>query len=425
LFDDGEQAADAASLIEQFCRDVAEAGVPLARMTCAFATRHPQILGHQLMWRRDRPGVTTTPLPHGVERTATCVDSPIRVLHAGATRLRRRLTGPHARLDFPILRELAAEGATDYLAVPVRFTSGGQAYVSWVSKQPHGFSDPDVAVLLAALPALALRLEIHARIEEERDLLRVYLGKSAARRILRGEVLLGQGSRVHAVVWYSDLRGFTALADRLPAERVIAILNAHFDCVVTGIQRHGGEVLKFIGDGLLAAFNIDGTNSAAACCQALDAATDVLSTLEGHREDGEALRLGIALHVGEVLFGNIGATDRLDFTVIGRTVNEVTRIERLCRMLEEPLLVSARFARACRCRPLASLGRHVLAGVAEPQEIFVPAPMAVGSTRRGRWPAAAASPPSGGRMCGSGEGLRRGDGGLGGGLGPERPISSG
>jgi adenylate cyclase len=182
---------------------------------------------------------------------------------------------------------------------------------------------------------------------------------------------------VHAAVWYSDLRGFTALADRLPAERVIAILNAHFDCVVTRIQRYGGEVLKFIGDGLLAAFNIDGTNSAAACCQALDAATDVLSTLEGHREDGEALRLGIALHVGDVLFGNIGATDRLDFTVIGRTVNEVTRIERLCRTLEEPLLVSARFARECPCRPLASLGRHVLAGVAEPEEIFVPAPMAV------------------------------------------------
>jgi class 3 adenylate cyclase len=288
-------------------------------------------------------------LPHGAERTASCVDSPIRVLHAGATRLRRRLTGPHARLDFPILRELAAEGGTDYLAVPVRFTSGGQAYVSWVSNQPHGFSDPDVAVLLGALPALALRLEIQARIEEERDLLRVYLGKSAARRVLCGEVLLGQGSRVHAVVWYSDLRGFTALADRLPAERVIAILNAHFDCVVTRIQRHGGEVLKFIGDGLLAAFNIDGMNSAAACCRALDAATDVLSTLEGHREDGEALtryraprrRRPVRQHRSDRSAGL--HRDRPH----GQRGH---RIERLCRTLDEPLL-SRRFARECPCRP--------------------------------------------------------------------------
>jgi adenylate cyclase len=374
LLEHGGQAADAASLIEQFCRGAVEAEVPLARMSCALATRHPQILGRQLVWQRDRCGIATTSFTHGTRRTASCADSPIRVLYAGATRLRRRLEGPHARLDFPILRELAAAGATDYLAVPVRFTSGGQAYVSWASDQPRGFSDRDVAVLLGALPALALRLEIEARAEEERGLLRVYLGESAARRVLRGEVLLGQGSRVHAVVWYSDLRGFTAMADQLPAERVIAILNAHFDRVVTGVERHGGEVLKFIGDGLLAAFNVDGTNRAAACCQALDAAGDVLSPLEENGEDGdEALRFGIALHVGDVLFGNIGAADRLDFTVIGRTVNEVTRIERLCRTLGRPLLVSASFARECSCRPLASLGRHVLAGVAEPQEIFVPA----------------------------------------------------
>jgi adenylate cyclase len=374
LLDHGGRAADASTLIDEFCRGAAEAGVRLLRMSCALATRHPQILGRQLVWRRDQPGVTTTPFPHGSERGASCVDSPLRLLHAGANRLRRRLTGARTRLDFPILQELAADGATDYLAVPVRFASGGQAYVSWATDRLHGFSRRDVAVLLAAVPALALRLEIDAAVEEERDLLRVYLGESAARRVLGGEVRLGRGTRVHAVVWYSDLRGFTALTDRLPDERVIAILNAYFDCVVTGVHAHGGEVLKFVGDGLLAAFNVDGANRAAAGCQALDAASTVLAALARHAAGGgEALRVGIALHVGDVLFGNIGAADRLDFTVIGRTVNEVTRIERLCRTLERPLLLSASFARECACRPLISLGRHVLPGVAEPHEIFAPA----------------------------------------------------
>jgi adenylate cyclase len=205
-------------------------------------------------------------------------------------------------------------------------------------------------------------------------LLATYLGQDVARHVLSGETSRGQGRHVRAGILYVDLMGFTALTDRLPADLVIAHLNAYFDVVATSVLQHKGEVLKFIGDGLLGAFDIDGSSPATACCQALHAALHARDGLEAANQDRELpMEAGIALHYGDVVYGNIGCETRLDFTVIGAAVNEATRIEALCRTLGQPLLISADFAKICACYPLASIGHHRLRGVRKPQEIFVPA----------------------------------------------------
>lgn len=205
-------------------------------------------------------------------------------------------------------------------------------------------------------------------------LLATYLGQDVARHVLSGETSRGRGRQVRVAIFYADLRGFTTLTDRLPAEQVIDHLNDYFDVVATAVMKHGGEVLKFIGDGVLAGFNIDGGSPADACCHALHAALDALRRLAAANQDRELpFESGIALHYGDVVYGNIGSEARLDFTVIGAAVNEATRIEALCRTLHRPLLISAGFAKVCTCHPLISIGHHDLRGVREPQEIFVPA----------------------------------------------------
>ena len=205
-------------------------------------------------------------------------------------------------------------------------------------------------------------------------LLAMYLGQDVARHILSGETSRGHGTQVRAALFYADMREFTALTDRLPAEEVIGHLNAYFDIVATSVLKHSGEVLKFIGDGVLAAFNIDGSSPADACCQALHAALDTLDGLAAANQDRELpLEVGVALHYGDVVYGNIGSEARLDFTVIGAAVNEANRIEALCRTLGQQLLISAEFAKVCTCYPLISIGQHRLRGVREPQEIFIPA----------------------------------------------------
>ncbi len=367
----GGLRADPGTLLAGLCEKLVAAGVPLMRVSTGVPTLHPQVAGRQFTWRRGQDGVSATPHGHGVERSSDYLDSPIRVLHQGAGALRRRLEGPAPRLDFPILKELADEGATDYVAMPLGFSSGRTGFISWVSDRPGGFGALDLSLLDGLLPLIALRLELEAAHDMTQSLLETYLGGDAARRVLSGDVTRGRGKRTRAAILLSDLRDFTALSDRLPAERVIALLNDYFDIVTTQVEKHRGQVLKFIGDGLLAVFDVDGSNRGTACCQAVHAAIDAARGMAAwNRDREEPLEFGIALHLDDVLYGNIGAAGRLDFTVIGKAVNEAARIERLCRSLDRRVLASASFARSCGCEPLVSLGRHRLRGVGEPQEIF-------------------------------------------------------
>jgi adenylate cyclase len=371
LAEHGGLRADPGTLLAGLCEKLAAAGVPLSRVSAGVPTLHPQVVGRQFTWRRGQDGVSATPHGHGIERSSDYLDSPVRVLHQGAGAVRRRLEGSSPRLDFPILRELAEEGATDYVAMPLGFSSGRAGFISWVSDRPGGFGADALARLDGLLPLIALRLELEATHDMTRGLLETYLGGDAARRVLSGDVTRGRGKRIRAAILLSDLRGFTALSDRLPAEQVIALLNDYFDIVTTQVEKHHGQVLKFIGDGLLAVFDVDGSNRGTACCQAVHAAIDAVRAMaERSRGREEPLELDIALHLDDVLYGNIGAAGRLDFTVIGKAVNEAARIEQLCRSLDRRVLASASFARSCTCEPLVSLGQHRLRGIGEPQEIF-------------------------------------------------------
>jgi adenylate cyclase len=275
--------------------------------------------------------------------------------------------------DFPILGEFRAEGITDYLASPLHFTNGEIHVATWTTRQPGGFTDGQLAGIEAVVAPLARLTEIYALRRTASNLLDAYVGHQAGERILAGQIRRGDSETIHAAIWLSDMRGFTALADALPPPTLIELLNRYFDCQVPAITGHGGEILKFIGDGLLAIFPIGG--SPAAACEAALAAAREIRTRIADDDNLAALgsngrsRFGVALHLGEVLFGNIGGGNRLDFTCIGPGVNLAARIEKLTGETGHPILTSAEFA--VHCRPsLVPVGEFSLRGFSAPQAVF-------------------------------------------------------
>ena len=296
--------------------------------------------------------------------------------------LRRRLVGPEAKLDFPILKELAGAGASDYFAAVVQFGADGDPSYgtgigySFTTDRPGGFSDDHLVLLRAVLPAVSLAMMTNAGHTIASGLLGAYLGGDAGRRVHAGAVERGSVESIRAVVWYADIRGFTAIADTTPGLIVIELINAIFETLTASLRARDGQVLKFLGDGMLATFPFVDATRDAACSQALDAAAEAMAGLDrltvARQQAGKPIAaVDLALHLGEVLYGNIGAVDRLDFTVIGPAVNEVSRIETLCEPLGRRVLLSAELAAAVADRRrLESLGYHSLRGVREPGEIY-------------------------------------------------------
>ena len=380
----------AAELFDSFCRRLVESGLPLWRGYAAMRTLHPQWGGYGYTWRREGnaiepaaygrgggPSWSTSPFAYMVEQARTGGEEENPWRH-----FRRRLTGSKAQLDFPVLEQLAAEGGSDYFAQIVRFGAEGDlshgtgiAY-SFAIDRPEGFREDDLALLKAVLPALSLAMMAHAGYTIAASLLTAYLGGDAGRRVHSGAIERGSVESIHAVLWYADIRGFTAIADSTPGHEIIELLNEVFETITGPLRRGGGQVLKFMGDGLLATFPLAELTEQETCRQALDAAVEAMQTLDRlnrvRRDAGKPVaEVDLALHVGEVLYGNVGAVDRLDFTVIGPAVNEVARIELLCEPLGYKVLVSADLAAAAddHCR-LGALGHHRLRGVREPRAIY-------------------------------------------------------
>ncbi len=364
-----------AAVVGGLCRRLAGEGIDIYRLFVSIRTLHPQVIAIGYHWRRGDVDATEVPRPHGTFESPMYLDSPVKRIHDGAPEIRRRLEGAGVVHDFPILGELVEEGVTDYVAWPLPMSQGRINAVTLAADRPGGFRERDLAAVRGLLPLLALVVEIAETRRMAAALLETYLGADAGRRVLGGLVKRGDVVSIAAALWYCDLRDFTAMSERLPRETVVALLNDYFACMASAVHAHGGEVLKFIGDAMLAIFPIrDDLDRDRACAAALDAALDALAGFDRLNErraaTGEArLELGLALHTGSLMYGNIGAPDRLDFTVIGQAVNMVTRLERLCQPLGHRLLASARFASPCGSR-LVSIGRHGLRGIAEPQEIF-------------------------------------------------------
>lgn len=389
LVSEGLRGATAHDLFAGFCQRLAAEGVPLWRGYAALETVHPRWWGFGFTWRRDLKFVKLAQFGHEHATTASWVNGVFHHLakraEAGESnpRIRRRLaTGPQER-DFPALERFFAAGATDYVAElfderkSSAASSGPGVVYSFMTDRSAGFSEDDVALLHAVLPALSLAMKTYAGRVNASRLLQVYLGEDAGRRVQDGEVVRGSVDRVRAVLWYADIQGFTALADAAPARDVVELLDAVFETLTAALRRHGGQVLKFIGDGMLASFSFDRESCMKTCRRALDAAADAMRAIDrlnAARQDAGKLTAAIdlALHVGDVLFGNVGAIDRLDFTMIGPAVNEVSRIEALCALLGHRVLVSAELTAAADLGPnrLIPLGRHFLRGLPEKREIY-------------------------------------------------------
>ena len=374
LIAEGRHIPATRELFERLCRKLVDCGIPLARATVNIHTLHPQVFGYDVVWERTAAEVREIGREHGIEDSPDYLTSPLHQVFERQATIRRHLEGDTAGRDFPILHEIAARGVTDYLAMPVVFSDGRTNAVTWATDRAGGFAEPDIAVFEDILPVLAMLFEVQATKRVMATLLDTYLGKDPGSRVRDGVVRLGSGETIHAVLWFCDLRDFTALSDAQPRDRTIATLNRFFGTLTAPVHRHGGEVLKFMGDGLLAIFRVEAEDIEQAACRAADAAAEARAAIAALNESRAAarqpaLRYGLALHVGDVMYGNIGAPERLDFTVIGPAVNLAARLDGLSKLLGEPLVVSDAFARACP-RPTRSLGRHQLRGVSEPQEVF-------------------------------------------------------
>jgi adenylate cyclase len=336
---------------------------------------HPEVIGRSYSWSQIS-GLEEIDRRYTPKRSEAYWDSPIRVIHDGAKAVRRRLEGEDAILDFAVTRELKAQGATDYVGMELAFSDGSRQFISFATKYPGGFTTRHLSLLDGLLPFISLRLEIeHAR-RGTQQLLSTYLGNDAARRVMGGTIRRNTGDAIDAVVFASDLRGFTRLADTLPPQDVIEALGEFFEAAANPVRRRGGDIVKMVGDGILAIFPLEGSQSeSAVAASALSAVREARATLEGlptsALPSGVAqLRAGFALHVGRVTFGNIGSRERLDFTVIGLAVNEAFRLEALTKALGTPVLTSASFAELAGGQGLRSLGFHALRGVREAKEVF-------------------------------------------------------
>jgi adenylate cyclase len=361
-------------VLAELCDRLVACGVPLHRVAVFVTTLHPDVMGRRFLWRQGE-GVAVSDADYAMLETETYRRSPVPIVFATDQPIRLRIEAPDCPQGYGIVEELRAEGVTDYLIQPLPFTSGEVRAISWTTIRPGGFADADIAALDAVRLPLARLVEIYALRRTATTLLNTYVGRHAGRRIMRGRIRRGDVERIEAVIMLTDLRGFTGLSDQLRGDQVIGLLNGYFDCLVPPIEQHGGEVLKFVGDGILAIFAV-ADDAVVACRAALAATEDAragIAAANAEREDagGPVLRHGIALHLGDVFYGNIGSTGRLDFTAIGPAVNLTARLENLARDLGRDLVVSARFA-AHSPEALESLGTFQLRGFREPQEVFAP-----------------------------------------------------
>jgi adenylate cyclase len=359
-------------LVDGFCTEINASGFKIDRIVIATAALDPSIRAQSLTWESGQGAYLAT-FPHG-ESNLTWRQGPLAMMirtHTGV--LRRRLAEPLADDDYALFAELKEQGFSDWVAYAHMFhweaehvEGGGMGMVSaWSTRDPTGFSEAQLTFLRPHVRALAAAVKSLVIVDSACSILSAYVGEDAGQRVLRGAVTRGSVTETRAVLMFADLTGFTRYSAEQPIDATLDTLNRSFDCVGAAIEGHGGQILKFIGDGVLAVFLLDqGRDDGDVATGAVGAAEEAQRLLAKAQLP---LKLDIALHVGRVSYGNIGTARRLDFTVIGRAVNEVARMEPLCGQLREPILISADLARllppnAKRLRPL---GSQALRGLGE------------------------------------------------------------
>jgi len=383
LVEQGLRGATLDEVLAGFCEGVRKLGIPLWRGHISMRTLHPNFEALSYRWLREE-GVKRDAIARTDETSAEWRASPISYMFENdLAGLRRRLVGPDAKVDFPLLESFRDQGATDYVARIMPFGDSSLSSLaagvltSWTTDRQGGFHDEEIAILDRLQPRLALTIKTILGEQITRNVVDTYIGHEAGERILNGEIKRGSVQVIHAVIFFADLRGFTALTERVPRDELVPMLDDYLECMARPIVEHGGQVLKFMGDGLLATFDLSDKTDGSICRDSLDAALEALQRTDelnaARAAEGKpTMEIDVALHLGDVLYGNVGAYDRLDFTVIGPAVNEASRIESLCDSIGRRLLISNTFAEAatqCTGR-LLSIGEHQLRGLDRTQELF-------------------------------------------------------
>lgn len=368
----GERFID--NIFAEMCNRLQEAGIPVKRSTLHVLIQHPQWLGARLMWSDGMREAEIARVDYDVRERSEYIGSSANEILSGATEVRENLErDPALGRKHALYDEMRAKGLTDYVAWPLYHTLGKQHLVTFATDRPGGFDDAHIAALKKVLPVLALVSEIRVKNRLARTLLETYVGAHAGELILAGATRRGTGTTVRAAIMICDLRDFTKISDNWPRDDVIDLLNDYFDAMSDPIARHGGEILKFIGDGLLAIFPLDRPDACANLLRAVAEARQAMTALN-QRNNGTGrapLNYGIGVHVGDVMYGNIGSTTRLDFTVIGPAVNMASRLEALTKQIGKPVLLSRDFAELVMPEfELERIGQHAVRGFSEPIELF-------------------------------------------------------
>jgi adenylate cyclase len=362
------------NIFAELCIRLRRAGIPVKRATLHVLTYHPQWLGARIMWADGMRGAELGRVDYEVTERSEYIDSPAHEIRDGATEVRENLErDPSLGRKHALYDEMRAKGLTEYVAWPLRHTLGKQHVVTFATDRPGGFDDAHIAGLLRLLPVLALVSEIRVKNRLARTLLETYVGSHAGELILAGATRRGSGTTVSAAIMICDLRDFTRISDNWPRDDVIDLLNGYFDAMSEPIARHGGEILKFIGDGLLAIFPLSQPSACANLLHAVAEARQAMVAL--NKKNGETgrvpLNYGVGVHVGDVMYGNIGSRTRLDFTVIGPAVNMASRLETLTKQLGRTVLLSRAFADFVASDfDLEHLGEHPIRGFSDPIEVF-------------------------------------------------------
>ena len=367
---------NSSALTEGFAERLLEIGIPLWRFNVSIWTLHSELAGKNYNWTRGRDGVVESDIPYGTLQSPAYLNSPLRHVSDGLGGVRQRLDIDDPEFRFPIFDELRAGGGTDYVAMPLPFSGGQIQTMTLATDAPEGFTTGHLGRVFESVLALGRFYEVLTLRRNTSDLFGTYLGERTAHKILGGLTHRGDGEDIRAAILYCDMRGSTSLTESLSRETYLDLLNDFFEHAAEPVQRSGGEVLKFIGDAVLAIFPLEGDNeneaTVNACTRAREAAQEIVRRVDSapRRADRPHVQCAIGVHFGDVTYGNVGAQNRLDFTVIGPAANIAARLSSQCKALEQSLLLSTDVARHVPSG-LHSLGNQRLRDVANELEVFV------------------------------------------------------
>ncbi|MDE1463443.1 adenylate/guanylate cyclase domain-containing protein [Spartinivicinus poritis] len=375
LITDGRKLNDRCKLLRALSNQLLAAGLPIIRIRFTLHTIHPEITGKAFTWWRGREQIDVFTPEHGIEVTNSYRGSPIEKVRQTNQMVRYKLSEIDISDAHIVLQELAATQVSDYIVFPLEFTDGYINTFTIATDHPSGFTDQDIQKLSLLLDYLTPILEVYTTRDIIRSLLNTYVGPKTGQKILKGSIKRGDSEIIEAALWYSDLRNFTALTESLENEHMLELINAYFEIITNAVTHRGGEVLRFIGDAMLILFTKETASTINAACEAaLDAAIlayEQIQTLNAElvKKGQPIIEFGVGLHQGEVIYGNVGSSSRLDFTVMGPAVNRTARIEELTQMVGTNLLMSDEFASLIN-HPVHFVGKYPVKGVAEPLAVY-------------------------------------------------------